>query len=564
MQRGPAPQVMVLNPNSKRETGRKAQLANIRAGKEVADLIRTCLGPRAMLKMLIDNMGGILMTNDGHSILREVDINHPAARTIIQLSRAQDEEVGDGTTSVIVLAGEILAVAQPLLERNLHPTIINSAYQRALTDALEFCKTFARPVDVTNEAEMYKIIRTTLSTKFAARWMDQMCRMALQAVLRVAGPQSQCPQAGFAVTRREIDLKRYAKVEKIPGGEIEQCEVLDGVMFSKDIVHPAMRRRIENPRVVLLDSAIEYKKAESATNVILSKEEDFATLLKQEEEEIKAMVDHILAVHPDVVVTEKGLSDLAAHFFVKAGVTAIRRLRKTDNNRIARATGATIVNRTEELKDADVGTGCGLFEVKKIGDEYFTYFVHCREPKACSIILRGASKDVLNEIERNLQDAMYVARNVVLEPRLLPGGGATEMAVATYLGKRAATIQGTSQWPYQAVAQAFEVIPRTLAENCGVNVIRCITQLRAKHHESSEKGELVPWGLDGLTGNIVDMRSQEIWEPMAVKIQTFKSAIESACLLLRIDDIVSGVKKSDKDKSGPSRNDEDMTNPGDE
>nr|WCZ58350.1 T-complex protein 1 subunit gamma [Paratrimastix eleionoma] len=555
MMQGGAP-VLVLNANTKRETGRRAQLANIHAAKDVADLIRTCLGPRAMLKMIVDPMGGILMTNDGNSILREVEITHPSARTIIQLSRAQDEEVGDGTTSVIVLAGEMLGVSETLLERNLHPTVICMAYHRALKDALDFCLKLSRPVNVEDPAQLKSIIRTTLGTKFASRWMDLMCDLALKAVLLVGGGTSAAQRAGA------IDLKRYGKVEKIPGGEVEQCEVLDGVMINKDVVHPAMRRRIENPRVLLIDSALEYKKGESSTNVILTKEEDFAALLRQEEECITQMMNTILKFHPDIVITEKGLSDLAAHILQKNNVTALRRLRKSDNNRIARACGATIVNRVEEIRDTDIGTGCGLFEIKKIGDDYFAYFVKCHEPKACSIVLRGASKDVLNEIERNLQDAMCVARNIVLEPRLLPGGGATEMAIATFLSQQAKTVEGTAQFPYQTVAQAFEVIPRTLAENCGVNVIRTITQLRAKHSEQTQahavdpKTPLLPWGIEGNSGTIVNMAEANIWEPFAVKVQTFKSSIEAACLLLRIDDIVSGVKKQAAE--GNAQHQEDM------
>jgi T-complex protein 1 subunit gamma len=232
--------------------------------------------------------------------------------------------------------------------------------------------------------------------------------------------------------------------------------------------------------------------------------------------------EHIIALKPDLVFTEKGVSDLAQHYFVKAGITAIRRVRKMDNNRIARATGATIVNRVEELKESDVGTSCGLFKVEKIGDEYFTYLVKCKDPKACTIVLRGASKDILNEIDRNLQDAMSVARNVYFNARLCPGGGATEMAVSVYLAEKAKSIEGIQQWPYRAVAEALEVIPRTLVQNCGGNAIRTLTRLRAKH----ASGEGHDWGIDGTNGTVVDMKSYGIWEPAAVKIQTLKTAVE--------------------------------------
>ena len=346
----------------------------------------------------------------------------------------------------------------------------------------------------------------------------------------------------------EIDVKRYAKIEKIPGGLLEECVVLDGVMFNKDVTHPGMRRVIENPRVVLLDCTLEYKKGESMTNMEFTKEEDFKKALAMEEEEVKRMCEDILRVKPDVVITEKGVSDTAQHYLLKYGnCTVIRRIRKTDNNRIARACGATIVNRPEELQESDVGTNCGLFEIKKIGDEYFTFMTQCKEPKACSILLRGASKDVLNEIERNLHDALGVARNVMMNPRLVPGGGAVEMELACRLMEVAQNIEGAQQWPFKALAGALEVIPRTLAQNCGADVVRVLTELRAKH---AQGGEGVYFGIDGNTGKIADMREANVWDPLAVKQQTFKTAIESACMLLRIDDIVSGIKKERKAAAG--------------
>lgn len=262
----------------------------------------------------------------------------------------------------------------------------------------------------------------------------------------------------------EIDTKRYAKVEKLPGGLLEECEVLNGVMFNKDVTHPGMRRLIHNPRVVLLDCTLEYKKGESMTNMEFTKEEDFKRALEMEEEEVMHMCTEILKVKPDVVITEKGVSDTAQHFLMKGGnCTVIRRVRKTDNNRISRVCGATIVNRPEELQESDVGTECGLFEIKKIGDDYFTFMTECKEPKACTILLRGASKDVLNEIERNLQDALGVARNVMLNPKLVPGGGAIEMELSARLLEHAQNIEGVQQWPFKALASALEVIPRTLA-----------------------------------------------------------------------------------------------------
>ncbi|KAK6346930.1 T-complex protein 1 subunit gamma [Orbilia brochopaga] len=530
-----APVIMLNTGAGERQTGRKAQLSNITAAKTVADIIRSCLGPKAMLKMLLDPMGGIVLTNDGHAILREIEVAHPAAKSMIELSRTQDEEVGDGTTTVIILAGEILAQALPHLERQIHPVTIIQAFKSALSDALEVLEKISVPVDVSSDEEMLKVISSSIGTKFVSRWSELMCDLALRAVRIVA--------SDLGGGKKEIDIKRYAKVEKIPGGQIEDSRVLDGVMLNKDITHPKMRRRIENPRVILLDCPLEYKKGESQTNIEISKEEDWNKILEIEEQQIKTLCEHILALKPDLVITEKGVSDLAQHYLLKGNVTALRRVRKTDNNRIARAVGATIVNRVEDLQESDVGTKCGLFEIEKIGDEYFTFITKCKDPKACTILLRGPSKDILNEIERNLQDAMSVARNVFFSPRLSPGGGATEMAVAVKLAELAKHVEGVQQWPYKAVADAMEVIPRTLIQNCGASPIRVLTQLRAKHAEGDHT-----WGINGDTGKIADMRDYGVWEPEAVKLQSLKTAVESACLLLRVDEICGA--KSGKQGGG--------------
>jgi len=542
------PGVFVLNKNSKREQGRKAQLTNIEAGKTVASIVRTTLGPRAMLKMLLDPMGGIVMTNDGNAILREVDVSHPAAKNMIELSRAQDEEVGDGTTSVIVLAGEMLSVAGPLLEKKLHPTLIVSGYMQALDDGLQILKDMSYAIDTTNPEAIREIVRGAIDTKFVSRWGNLISDLAIKATQMV------CIQRPDG--RKEIDVKRYAKVEKISGGELSECVVLDGVMFNKDITHPRMRRCIKNPRVCLLDCPLEYKKGESQTNIEITKETDWERLLQMEEDEMKRVCDDIIKVKPDVVITEKGVSDLAQHFLLKANISVIRRVRKTDNNRIARVTGASICNRTEELTEAMIGSQCGLFEIKKIGDEYFTFMTECQDPKACSVILRGASRDVLNEMERNLQDAFNVARNVILEPRMLPGGGATEMELATRMKEKAKAIAGTRQYAYKAVADALEVIPRSLAHNCGADVVRVMTDLRARH----AAGGAESWGIDGNKGVVADVKALGIIDTFAVKQQTLRTAIEAAAMLLRIDDIISGISKK-KMGSGKEQPGHDMDMP---
>ncbi|EPY31549.1 T-complex protein 1 subunit gamma [Strigomonas culicis] len=465
---------------------------------------------------------------------------------MLELARAQDEEVGDGTTSVIILTGEILSLAQPLLERNIHPLKIVKGFTQALDDALAAVEKVATTINPEDKAQLQEVVRACLGTKFNSREEELMCNMAVEATLRVVRKD---PVTGV----KDIDIKRYAKVEKIPGGSITDSQVLDGVMFNKDHIHQKMRRVIENPRIILLDSPLEYKKPETTINVEVTKDTDWEALLKQEEDYVRAICSTIISFKPDVVITEKGASDLAAHFLYKAGITCIRRLRKTDNNRIARATGATIASRVEELTEDHVGRA-GLFEIKKLGDEYFTFITGCSAGSACSIVLRGASKDTLNEMERNLHDAMCVARNIILEPRIVHGAASCEMHVSASLMAKSKTISGVEQAAYQAIAMALEVVPRILTSNCGANVIRVVTDLRARH----ANGEGWYWGINGHTGEIVDVRDLKILEPAAVKIQALKTSIEAAAMILRVDDVVSGTKlRQDKPAAAPAQQEDD-------
>jgi len=528
MQRGMNAPVLVLNNKTQRNQGRKAQLDNISAALAVSDIIRTTLGPQAMLKMVLDPMGGIVLTNDGNCILREIDCHHPAAKSIIAISRTQDEEVGDGTTSVIIMAGEMMKVATPFLERGMHPTIISTAYMKAMCDAVDFMNATAKTIDKNSYDEVLKIVRSSISTKFTSKWGDIICRLALDAI--------KCVSTELEDGTLEIDTKRYARIEKQPGGQVEECRVMDGVVFWKDVVHPKMSRRIENPRIMLLDCALEYKKGESQTNIEMTSNTDFEKYLQIEEEWIRQLCNDIIALKPTVLLCEKGCSDLAQHFLQAAGITVLRRNKKWEMNRLGRASGAVVGHRPSQMTEKDIGTRCGLFEVRKVGDEYFSFFEQCKDPKACSIILRGAGKDVLQEVERNLMDAMNVVRNIYKNPKVVPGGGAIEMATADFLRKQAQSVQGQMAFPYKAVAQALEVIPRTICQNCGADTIRVITKLRAAHAEGK-----ISMAIDGEKGVLADAADIDMWESLLVKESVVKTSMEAACMLLRIDDIVSGV-----------------------
>uniref|UniRef100_A0A915D1H0 T-complex protein 1 subunit gamma n=1 Tax=Ditylenchus dipsaci TaxID=166011 RepID=A0A915D1H0_9BILA len=445
---GSAPMMQLIQ----RESGAKVQSQNINAAKMIADVIRTSLGPRAMLKMLMDPMGGII-------------------------ARTQDEETGDGTTSVIVLTGEVLGQAEQFLDQKIHPTVIIQAYRMALEDMILWTEEkFSKPVDVKNNDELATVVKSCLATKMISHHMDMAVKIAIDAVTSISVTKNDY---------HEVDIKRYCRIEKIPGGSIEDSCIIKGIVINKDIVHPKMKRRIEKPRVILLDCPLEYKKGESQTALEIMKEEDFSRVLEEEETAIKS---------------KKGISDLAQHFLIKAGITALRRLKKTDNNRLARVTGAHIVNDTTDLREEDVGTLADLYEIKKIGDEYFT-------------------KDIINEVDRNIQDAVNCVRNVLLNPKIVPGAGSLEMALAHALEEKSKTIEG----------------------NCGGSTIRQITALRAKHAQAPEHWT---WGINGLTGELADVNTLQIWDPLTVRIQVLKTAIETSVMLLRIDDIVSGSRSA--------------------
>lgn len=612
--------IVILQRDAKREHGHETQMMNIAAGRSVAGIVRTTLGPKSMLKLMLDPLGGIVITNDGNAILREIDVRHPAAKSVIELSRAQDEEVGDGTTSVVIIAGEILSRSEELLLQKIHPTLIVRGYFQALEDSLSILEGMATHVKIQGitdgevsdkggkaegapevaESEsgsnsgsvkptVTEVIRASMDTKFSSHWAKIVTDLALKAATAV----TETLENG----KKRIDVRRHARVEKIPGGFSSDCRVVPGILLNKDVTHANMRRLIHNPRIVLLDCSLEYKKGESMTNVEITKEDEFEKLLRQEEEEVEKMCNAIADAGCDIVISEKGISDLAAHFLIKKNITCFRRVKKTDQNRLARLTGATIVNRCEELTANDVGSRCKLFRVEKIADDYWSEFsvedikaettfeaamaAADKAPGACTVLLRGGTKDSLNEVERNLHDALNVARNILLDPKLLPGGGATEMELSRRLLDKAQHIAGLEQFGYRAVAESLEVIPRTLAQNSGADTVRVLAELRAKHSNRSDEDARF-FGVDGKTGQVVNVTHQRIWDTYAVKAQMLKTAIEcvsytrqplihtlfetpshspsqtpcnlhvltclQSAMLMRVDDVLSGIGKGEARK----------------
>jgi len=420
----------------------------------------------------------------------------------------------------------------------MHPTLIIKAYRMALDDMISWCeRDFSKTIDTSDNAQLSTVVQSCMATKMLSRYMDLAVNIALNAVRTIFVTKNDY---------REIDIKRYCRIEKVPGGDISESQVIKGVVLNKDVVHAKMTRRIENPRIILLDCPLEYKKGESQTSLEIMKEEDFSRVLEQEEDAIKRQCEQIINLKPNLILTEKGISDLAQHYLVKAGITALRRLKKTDNNRLARVCGARIVNDTSDLRESDIGTDAELFEIKKIGDEYFT-FITSPVATAVTILLRGPSKDIINEVDRNIQDAVHCVRNVLINPRIVPGAGSLEMALSYALEQKSVPIEGVLQGPYRAISKALEVIPRTLIQNCGGSSVRQLTALRAKHAQNPK--ENWTWGINGLTGEPADASVLKVWDPLSVKVQVYKTAIETSMMLLRIDDILSGTKKKNEDSN---------------
>ena len=510
---------------------RITQFQNIAAAKTTAGIIRTTLGPRSMLKMILDNQGGMIITNDGFCVLREIEIEHPAARTLIDLSRSQDREIGDGTTSIVILVSEFLRISEVLMKQKFHPNQLIASFFQALIEATSFLENkLSLNIRCSDFASMIKVILTTICTKLVGKFSRLICELSFKAIL------------GLKNKKKTLNYGDFFKIQKIPFGKIEDSKILAGIMITKDISHPKMRRKIKEAKILLLDCSIEYKKGESQTSIEIANDDGWEKLLKEEENHIIFICNLLKRFKPDVIFTEKGVSDLALHYLYKSDITVIRRIKKSENFRLAKATGANIVSSIEDLEKNDLGFA-GNFEVKKIGQEYHTFITNCRDLTVSTILLFGASKDVLDEIERNLHDALCVAKNILCNSKILPGGGATELSIGNFLNKKSENQKNSSFFIYKSLSLAFEIIPRTLIENFGGSVVHQILKLKNIHKNSG-----FYYGFDGKNGKIVDMRKINVWETCSMKTQIIKSAIENTTLLLRIDRIISGISNSKKDK----------------
>ncbi|WP_333788152.1 thermosome subunit beta [Methanomethylovorans sp.] len=523
--------IFILREGSQRTKGREAQSNNIMAAKAVAEAVRTTLGPKGMDKMLVDSLGDVVITNDGATILKEMDIEHPAAKMIVEVSKTQDDEVGDGTTTAAVIAGELLKKAEELIEQDVHPTIIASGYRIASEKAGEILQTLAKKVTIDDEDILLNIAGTAMTGKGAEATKDVLSRIAVSAIKSIVDIDGQ----------NKVDMDNIS-VEKKVGARIEDSELITGMIIDKERVHSNMPKKVPNAKIALINTAIELKETEVDAEISITSPEQLQSFLDQEEKMIRGIVDKIVASGATVVFCQKGIDDMAQHFLAKSGIFAVRRVKKSDMQKLARATGGRLITNIDEITATDMGKA-ELVEEKKVGGDEMTFVTGCENPKAVSILLRGGTEHVIDNIERALHDALRVVGVAIEDEKLVAGGGSPEVELALRLYEYAATLSGREQLAVKAFSEALEIIPRTLAENAGLDPIDKLMELRA-HHEKGSKTA----GLNVYTGDVIDMWQAGVVEPLRVKTQAINAAAESAVMILRIDDIIASTRAP----AGPS------------
>jgi thermosome len=508
---------------------------NILAARVIAEAVRTTLGPRGMDKMLVDSLGDVVITNDGRTILDEMEVEHPAAKMMVEVAKTQDEEVGDGTTTAVVIAGELLRKAEELLDQSIHPTVIAAGYRMAADKAQEILNGLAEKVSFDDEALLKKIAMTSITGKKAEGAKDKLAQLAVTAVKQIADKSD---------GKYTVDID-YIGIEKKQGGSTEDSELIHGLVIDKERVHSGMPKRVKNAKIALLDCALEVKKTETDAEIRVTRPEQLRAFLDEEEDMLRKMVDKIVATGANVVMCQKGIDDIAQHFLSKAGVYATRRVKKSDMDKLARATGGKVVTSIDDLTSADLGAA-GLLEERKIADEKMTFVEGCKDPKAVSLLVRGGTEHVVDEIERAVHDGVSVVGAAIEDGKVVAGGGACEIELAKRLREYSETVGGRESLAINAFADAVEIVPRTLAENAGLDSIDMLVDLRAKHEKMDGKN----MGLNVYEGKVVDMFKNGVIEPLRIKTQAIKSASEAAVMILRIDDVVAATKKEIGPPSG--------------
>ena len=528
--------VIVLKEGSRRTKGREAQHNNIMAARIIAEAVRSSLGPKGMDKMLVDSLGDVTITSDGKTILDEIDVEHPAAKIMVEVAKTQDDEVGDGTTTSVIVAGGLLEKAEDLINKNVHPTVIIDGYNKAADKALETLEKIAIQVEPTDREFLKKVAMTSMASKMISENKEELSEIAVEAVLHIARRRGDKYHA-------DID---NIMVEKKPGESVTDTRLIEGMVLDKEVVHSGMPRMIRDAKILLLESALEVKKTEFDAKIHIEHPEQMESFLREEENMLREMVEKISNAGANVVICQKGIDDMAQHFLARKGILAVRRAKKSDMGKLSKATGGKIVTNLEELSKDDLGYAA-LVEERKIGDDKMVFIEGCKDPRSVAILVRGGTERIVDEAERSVHDALCVVRDVVQEPKILAGGGAPEIEVARELREYAESLPGREQLAVQSFAEAIEVVPVTLAENAGLDPIDILSELRATH----EKGET--WaGVDVFEGKVNDMQKLEVYEPLAVKKQVIKSATEAATMILKIDDVIAaGKTKMPKTPPGP-------------
>ena len=520
-------QVLILKEGTSQTKGNDAQRNNIYAAKLIAEIVKTCLGPRGMDKMLVDSMGDVTITNDGATILKEIDVQHPAAKMIIEISKTTDNEVGDGTTSAVVFAGALLEQAEDLIDKGVHPTIIVDGYRKAADRALEVLDEIAIKVKPGDLEVLTQVAETSMQSKLVANDSTELASVVVEALLLVA------EKSDAGTYKVDID---NIKVEKKPGGSVADTKLIKGIVLDKEVVHPGMPKRVEDAKIALVNSALEIEKTEFSAEIRINDPSQMKKFLEEENSMLSSMVDKIASAGANVVICQKGIDDVAQSYLAKKGFLAIRRAKESDMTKLAKATGARMVTNLDDLTAEDLGKA-KLVEERKVEQDKWVFVEGCKNPKAVTILVRGGSQRVVDEAERSMHDAIMVVKDVLERPAIVAGGGAPEAELAAKIREYSNKLSGREQLAVVKFADALESIPQTLAENAGMDAIDTQVDIRAKHGQGKK------WfGINVRTGKVSDMMADHVIEPAAVKEQIIRSATEAACMILRIDDVIASGK----------------------
>jgi len=519
--------IIVLREGTERSRGKGAQFNNIAAAKAVADAVRSTLGPKGMDKMLVDSMGDVVITNDGATILKEIDIEHPAAKMVVEVAKTQDNECGDGTTSAVVLAGELLKKAEALIDQNVHPTVIANGYRLAAEESISILKKMGIKVEFKDDRMLRSIATTAMTGKSVGPHKDYLAEMTVRAIKSVAEKKD---------GKYTVDIENV-KVEKKNGGSVRDTTLVQGIILDKERVHPRMPTEVKNAKIALIDSALEIKKTEVDAKIQITDPGQLQKFLDEEEKTLKKKADIIKKSGATVVVCQKGIDDLVQHYLAKENIFAVRRVKKSDMEKLAKATGAKLVTNLEDLRASDLGFA-GKVEERKISDSDMTFVTGCKDAKSVSLLIRGGTEHVIDEAERALHDALKVTAVAIEDGVCLPGGGSMEIELSQALTKFGSRVGGREQLAIEAFSKATEIIPWTLAENAGLDAIDVLIQLRSEHEGKKRRSA----GINVTTGKVVDMAKEMVLEPLRVKTQAITAASEVAIMILRIDDVIAAKK----------------------